>query len=318
MEKSAEFLRLVLNSIEEHIAVIDVSGVICFVNQSWSSYGDQNQCLSNDNWTAINYLSICDQASLTGDEFGHQAGTGIRQVISGQTASYSLEYPCHSDEEHRWFIMHVSPFEFNNAKYYVITHQDVTERKLAELAVEKLARLDGLTNIYNRRAFDEFLQQEWELSSTLQQPISLALIDLDHFKQLNDCYGHLAGDDCLKQIAQLLKGLSDSPRRWCARYGGEEFALIMGNLDAVKARQVCEEFFEQILHLNIPNIGSPIASFMTASVGLAEAWPTNRTSAADLLNKVDNLLYTAKEKGRNRIEVSRQSPNSEWSQLSVI
>lgn len=318
MEKSAEFMRLVLNSIEEHIAVIDVSGVICFVNQSWSNYGDQNQCLSNDKWTAINYLNICDQASLTGDEFGCQAGAGIRQVISGQTASYSLEYPCHSDEEHRWFIMHVSPFEFDKANYYVITHQDVTERKLAELAVEKLARLDGLTDIYNRRAFDEFLQQEWELCSTLQQPICLAVIDLDHFKQLNDRYGHITGDECLKQVAQLLQKLSDTPRRWCARYGGEEFALILGNLDAVMARQVCEEFFEQIHHLKIPNDGSPIASFMTASIGLAEAWPTNKTSAVDLLNKADTLLYTAKKNGRNRVEVLSQSPNSEVSQLSVI
>ncbi|AEF55054.1 sensor domain-containing diguanylate cyclase [Marinomonas posidonica] len=318
MEESAEFMHLVLNSIEEHIAVIDVSGVICFVNQSWLNFGDENQCLSNQNWTEMNYLNICDQASSAGDDFGHQAGAGIRKVISGQINSYSLEYPCHSDEEHRWFIMHVSPFEFNKANYFVITHQDVTERKLAELAVKELVRLDGLTDIYNRRAFDEFLQQEWVLCLTLQQPISLAVIDLDHFKQLNDSYGHLAGDDCLKQIAQRLKKLSDSPRFWCARYGGEEFALIMGNTDVVAAKQVCDEFTEQIHRLNIPNIDSPVKPYITASIGLAEVRPTDQSNAVNLLNQADTLLYTAKEKGRNRIEISCQTPDLEWNQVSVI
>ena len=302
MEESVVFLRLVLSSIKENIAVIDAKGNICFVNQSWAHYGDQNQCLIEDDWTQVNYLSICDQSALQGDDFGLQAARGIRQVIHKELESFSLEYPCHSDEKHQWFVMHVTPFEFQQKPYFVITHQDVTERKLAELAVEKLARLDGLTDIYNRRAFDELLEQEWQNCLVLKQPMSIAVIDLDHFKALNDHFGHLAGDECLKLVADNLRQYTQSPRRFCARYGGEEFALILSNCEQGVAHQICETFLQQLIREQDTSTTLKSIPNVTASIGLATLVPESGNTAMTLLNKADSLLYQAKSFGRNRIE----------------
>ena len=205
MKNSYEFLSLVLDSITEHIAVIDDQGEIQYVNNSWSIFGSNNECAISYDWSGVNYIEECDRASLRGDEYGTKAGSGIRSVIDQNVSNFYFEYPCHSLNEKRWFMMRITPFQVDEKKYFVISHQDVTERKLAENEVKNLASLDGLTDIPNRRAFDEFLSQEWKRCARSNKPISLAIIDIDYFKLLNDTYGHQSGDECLVKIGVLLK-----------------------------------------------------------------------------------------------------------------
>lgn len=302
MGNSYEFLSLVLDSITEHIVVIDETGDIQFVNKSWSAFANNNGCIVGDNWHAVNYIEECDKASAMGDEFGAKAKAGIRRVIENREPLFYLEYPCHSPDEKRWFMMRVTRFYCSGRNYFVISHQNITERKLAEQAVRNLAKIDGLTDIPNRRAFDEFLHKELRRCSRLKKPICLALLDLDHFKLLNDNYGHQSGDQCLIKVGELLKEFVNRPGDICARYGGEEFALVWGDTSLEQAKQLSNRLLKEIIDLNIENHNSPTNSYLTASIGLAEMIPASGHEGNELIATADSMLYRAKENGRNRVE----------------
>ena len=301
MNESYEFLSQVLDSITEHIVVIDPKGQILFVNQRWNTFGNNNACLIGENWKGVNYLEECDKAAAMGDDFGTQVATGIREVIHGRKQSFYFEYPCHSPEERRWFMMRVTPFRNNGTPCFVISHQNITERKLAEETVRNLSRLDGLTNIPNRRTFDEFLHDEWSRCTRLGMPLSLAIIDIDHFKLLNDTYGHQAGDDCLRKVSQILQRYAKRPSDICARYGGEEFALVYGNTPLELSKVLLNRLQHEIRMLNIPNENAPTHATLTTSIGLAEMYPEKISTEDALIKKADELLYAAKENGRNTL-----------------
>jgi len=302
MENSFEFLNLVLDSVTEHIVVIDVTGDILFVNKGWSAFGIENACAIGDDWNGVNYIEECDKASAMGDEFGKNAGEGIRRVIDNKEPLFYFEYPCHSPVEKRWFMMHVTPFKTHGKNYLVISHQNITERKLAEEAVGNQARIDGLTNVPNRRAFDEFLHDEWRRCIRLNKPICLGIIDLDYFKLLNDRYGHQSGDEALKKVGKLLKEFSNRPGDICARYGGEEFALVFGDTKLEQAERLSNNILGKIVDLKIGNENSPTNKYLTASIGLAEISPIRGQKESELIEKADKLLYRAKNRGRNRVE----------------
>jgi diguanylate cyclase (GGDEF)-like protein/PAS domain S-box-containing protein len=302
MKNSYEFLSLVLDSITEHIAVIDDQGEIQYVNNSWSIFGSNNECAISNDWSGVNYIEECDRASLRGDEYGTKAGSGIRSVIDQNVSNFYFEYPCHSLDEKRWFMMRITPFQVDDKKYFVISHQDVTERKLAENEVKNLASLDGLTDIPNRRAFDEFLSQEWKRCARSNKPISLAIIDIDYFKLLNDTYGHQSGDECLVKIGVLLKKFVNRPSDMCARYGGDEFVLAWGDTSLDQSLELVSELLQKIIDLNIPNCKSPTSDYLTASIGLAELLPNKTNRESELISNADSMLYKAKESGRNKIK----------------
>lgn len=304
MFESYEFLKLILNTITENIVVIDSSGEIRYVNKTWVSFGQDNDCEVEESWKGLNYLTECDKAAEMGDEFSIHASAGIRLVIKGEEETFYYEYPCHSPEEKRWFMMRVTPFVMQGSHYFVISHKNITERKLVEEEVAKLARLDGLTNISNRRYFNEFISEEWKRCQRLNMPISLAIIDLDYFKQLNDTYGHQEGDECLKSIGNLLKRFDRRPSDLCARYGGEEFAIVFGNTDKNKAKALVYQLNKEIRALHIPNENSLTYPTLTASIGLATMIPNKETTEAELIKRADEALYTAKENGRNQIFVA--------------
>lgn len=299
-----DFLKAILNTITEHIVVIDKEGAILCVNQRWIEFANHNDYKKSTDWHNVNYLHVCDNSASLGDPYAIETVIGIRKVINGELDTYWLEYPCHSPNEKRWFIMRVSPFYIENTAYYVISHQNITERKLAEEEVLNLSRLDGLCNIPNRRYFDDFLQEEWKRCQRLKRPITLAMIDIDHFKLLNDTYGHQAGDECLKAIASVLKEVTQRPGDLCARYGGEEFALIFGDTTLEQSILVIEKLQEQIRLLQLPNETSPIKPTVTISIGLATMYPDQYTDQNTLINTADKMLYTAKNQGRNRIIAS--------------
>lgn len=300
MENSYEFLALVLDSVTEHIVVINRTGGIEFVNKSWSDFGRNNACLIRDGWNGVNYLEECDKAAAMGDKFGVAAGFGIRNVIEGESI-FHFEYPCHSPNERRWFMMRVTPFHLDGTDYFVISHQNITERKLAEEEARNIAKIDGLTGIPNRRAFDEFLNQEWRRCLRLKKPICLAMIDIDYFKFLNDTYGHQIGDEILTRIGSILKKYAMRPGDICARYGGEEFSVIWGDTSLDEAKGLSKKLLDEITELGMPNINSPVEKYVTVSVGISEVVPAVKQEEREIIARSDRALYKAKEGGRNRV-----------------
>lgn len=304
MKNNVQFLSMVLDSMTDHVSVIDAQGVIQYVNRRWISFGEENsqpnQCSAH--WVGVNYIEECDKAAKLGDDFSIKAARGIRRVIAHQQESFYLEYPCHSPEEQRWFMMRVTWFVSGDQEYFVISHQDISKRKKAEDHIRMLAKLDGLTNIPNRRSFNEFLHQEWQVAQRKQHPICLAIFDLDYFKLLNDTYGHQAGDDCLVKFATLLNQFADRPHTQCSRYGGEEFALVMGQTSIERALALIEEFKVALAALKIHHSHNRADRYVTASVGLAQCIPKPLEDETTLIDLADGLLYQAKTNGRNKIE----------------
>jgi diguanylate cyclase (GGDEF)-like protein len=165
----------------------------------------------------------------------------------------------------------------------------------------RLASLDGLTNIANRRGFDDRFAQEWNRAVRYREPLALAMIDLDNFKQYNDLYGHFAGDRCLRAVADTLAQQVQRPEDFVARFGGEEFALLLPHTSAEGAFNVVERIREAILALQIDHKGNPW-NWVTASVGYSVVIPTHSDGQSGLLQLADAALYQAKSKGRNRVE----------------
>ena len=177
--------------------------------------------------------------------------------------------------------------------------------KLLEKANEKLRQQslqDGLTGVANRRRFDEKLSEEWERGRRDQRPISLLMIDIDQFKLYNDEYGHLAGDDCLKEVAYLLSKRLKRPADLLSRYGGEEFAVLLPETGLNGARDVAEELRTEVEQAGIFHAKLAYHEVVTISLGVSAITPELNNTANDLLKQADEALYQAKSNGRNRVE----------------
>jgi diguanylate cyclase (GGDEF)-like protein len=179
--------------------------------------------------------------------------------------------------------------------------RDITEVRRYWDMLEGLSTTDGLTEISNRRRFDEFLEREWLRSMREQAELSLILIDIDCFKQFNDRYGHLAGDDCLKQVAAALSRTVQRAGDLVARYGGEEFACVLPGTGLKGASSLAQRLADDIARLRIPHEGSAVADHVTLSIGLATIVPERGQERSALITMADRSLYAAKQGGRNRV-----------------
>ena len=175
--------------------------------------------------------------------------------------------------------------------------------RAANARLEVLAGIDGLTGIYNRRAFGEMLTPAWERAARTETSLAIAMIDVDFFKSFNDKYGHVAGDTCLKQIAKTIS-LSLRGGDVLGRYGGEEFAIFCEGASLEAAIEVAERLREDVYALGIPHLGSRLGR-VTASVGVAAAVPCAGDDPSALIERADAALYGAKERGRNRVVAER-------------
>jgi diguanylate cyclase (GGDEF)-like protein len=175
----------------------------------------------------------------------------------------------------------------------------------ANRALRRLSSQDGLTGIANRRQFDEVLDLEWRRAYRAQAPISLLMIDIDHFKAFNDAHGHQRGDDYLKAGAAALRDGLNRPGDLVARYGGEEFVVILPATDEAGANACSERLRESVASIEIPHDrpGTPLRA--TVSIGVATAWPREGSSSATLIAAADEALYRAKSEGRNRVRIAQ-------------
>ena len=166
-----------------------------------------------------------------------------------------------------------------------------------------LAERDGLTQLYNRRRYDKDVEKLWRQSRRDQSQLTLLLVDIDHFKAFNDLYGHQAGDDALKRVAEVIANCAQRPLDFAARFGGEEFALVLYGPAQDFGREIPETLRRSVEELQIPHAESTTGPWLTVSVGVAIVSPGNERSLAGAIQLADEALYQAKEDGRNRIVV---------------
>lgn len=187
-----------------------------------------------------------------------------------------------------------------------ISERKQTEQQLLELQteLEELSFKDGLTGVPNRRKLDSVLEEEWIRARREKHPISLLLIDIDFFKQYNDFYGHIVGDDCLKHVAQALSSAATRSRDFVARYGGEEFVMVLPEADSDAALRIAERCQSAISKLAIPHLQSEVDEWLTISIGAGTLIPTHSDDLREFIDEVDQALYKAKQQGRNQIQRS--------------
>lgn len=185
---------------------------------------------------------------------------------------------------------------------FAITIRDITVRKELELESNRLATIDGLTGISNRRTFDQTLIEQWQSCQRQKQYLSLILCDIDYFKLYNDFYGHQKGDDCLKIVAQTINNVIKRPLDLVARYGGEEFVVILPNTNQEGAILIAQEIQQSVRLKAIPHQASKVSSTISLSLGIASLIPTPQTSFNILINLADQALYSAKQQGRDQFQ----------------
>lgn len=190
--------------------------------------------------------------------------------------------------------------------YRDLTSRIAIERSLVEAneQLKALSFVDGLTGIANRRTFDEALEREFQVARRKQQPLSLLMIDIDHFKAYNDRYGHPAGDQVLIRVAEIIRDHVNRPADLVSRYGGEEFVVLLPDTPRDGALQVAERLLKAVDQAVLPHDASPVADHITLSIGLATQVPRMQAEAAGLLEASDASLYRAKAAGRHRVDAT--------------
>src|SRR5581483_2878166 len=188
-DNSAEVLKKTLDSLQSHIAVLDQTGTILFTNHAWRIFASENGLTADLCGPGVNYLRTCENALRSLCEESEPAVRGIRAVISGDQPTFYMEYPCHSPNTQRWFGVRVTRFEISGAVRVVVAHENITQRKLSEIALraanerlEVLSLTDTLTGVANRRSFETTLQSEWKRHERTSLPLALVVIDADYFK----------------------------------------------------------------------------------------------------------------------------------------
>lgn len=174
------------------------------------------------------------------------------------------------------------------------------ELAVANQELKRLAHCDSLTGLANRRRFDQYLEQVWQGMMEKQQPLSLILCDVDFFKLFNDAYGHPAGDECLRDVAQAIRQTVKRSSDLVARYGGEEMAVVLPNTDAMGAFSLAQTIGDRIAGLQLPHEASKVSKYVTVSLGVACHVPHANLTCELLIADADAALYEAKRTGRNR------------------
>ncbi|MBL1457871.1 sensor domain-containing diguanylate cyclase [Methylophaga sp.] len=185
-----------------------------------------------------------------------------------------------------------------------ISERKKTEQELIKLQkeLEELSFKDGLTGVANRRMFDSVIETEWLKARQNKQPLSLIIIDIDFFKEYNDFYGHLQGDDCLKQVAETLNNVKARSRDFFGRFGGEEFIMLLPEADENAAWSIAERCRQALFKKQIPHEQSKVSQLLTISLGVSTMIPSQDDEHNELISRADKQLYQAKQKGRNCIQ----------------
>lgn len=273
------------------------------------------RCLNDENWTMKFVSSGCKQltgydadalvdsrevsyASIIHEADRKQVQREVKQALL-QNRPFAMEYLIrHRDGHLIWVWEQGQTVKIDDMAYLEGIVLDINQRKLMEQELEKLATHDPLTGLFNRRQFEQQLNDELTRARRYQRPLSLLWLDVDHFKQINDRHGHLAGDQVLRELSRVLQ-LSVRAVDYVARYGGEELAVILPEVEVAEAAEMAERLRRAIEARSI-SIPSGKHVQITASMGVA-AYPAHGQEASDVIKKADEAMYQAKRQGRNRV-----------------
>lgn len=252
--------------------------------------------------TCLPDMVVLDRQSLGEDALAYC--TSLRQTpVHRQTALIMLLPNPDSDEELRAYDAGATDvmFDLSNPKVCQARLDLQLRMKRSSTLLASLARLDYLTELPNRREFDRKIEEEWLRSRRNGAPLSLIMIDIDHFKLYNDNYGHSMGDDCLRQVARAMRNGFKRPADVLARYGGEEFVAVLPGTPIEGAKVVAEAIVQAVRDAHLPHAYSSCADHVTISVGVSCVKPDNESTPRQLTEAADKALYGAKEQGRNRV-----------------
>ena len=310
-------LKQVFNTSTDGMWVVDKDFKIRLINKALLSIFDKEDVdVVNKNCYDLLAVSSC-----------HSDSCPLTRVLKGEkhiefdiniTDNKQTNVPC---------ILSASPFFGLDGKVIgmVAGFKDITERKQAEIKLkklnrklERLATIDSLTQVSNRREFNRYLNQEWFRHRRNRRPFSLIMCDVDFFKGFNDAYGHSAGDDCLFAVAQAIRSNLKRAPDFVARYGGEEFVVILPETDAKGALHVAESIRRQVFTLGIEHNVSAVAPVVTISLGVSTIVPEGTIDPEFFVNTADKALYQAKSKGRNQTAFQSPGEQNAASHLSVV
>ena len=260
-------------------------------------------------WKQDSWLTVNDWASrMHPDDQAWVVNYCVSQSQAG--VDHEADYRAlAANGEYVWIrdVVHVVRNEDGSPQALVGFMFDISERKKTEerllglqKQLEDFSFRDGLTGVPNRRKFDAVLDEEWDAARRHTQPLSLILIDIDFFKQYNDHYGHVQGDECLKRVGAALGAAASRPRDLLARYGGEEFVLVLPATDEAAARRVSERCRQAIFKEQIAHAASPVGQLLTVSQGVGSIIPSASDTLIQFIDAVDRRLYQAKQAGRDR------------------
>jgi diguanylate cyclase (GGDEF)-like protein/PAS domain S-box-containing protein len=281
---------------------------IDWATMSFSYIGPQIEELLG--WKQSSWLSVNDWAERIHEE-DRQKTVDFCVAQSQKGVDHEADYRALTrDGDYVWIrdVVHVVRREDGSVDSLVGFMFDITERKQSEDKILQLQRelevlsyRDSLTGVANRRMFDTLYPVEWAKARATGEPLSLVVIDIDYFKQYNDHYGHVQGDECLRRVARALDTCASRSRDLCARFGGEEFILLLPATDEGAARNVADRCRKLLAHKEIPHARSGVGRTVTVSMGVGTIVPGAQDDPNVFLDRVDRRLYQAKSAGRDRV-----------------
>jgi diguanylate cyclase (GGDEF)-like protein/PAS domain S-box-containing protein len=281
---------------------------IDWATMSFSYIGPQIEELLG--WKQSSWLSVNDWVERIHEE-DRQKTVDFCVAQSQKGVDHEADYRALTrDGDYVWIrdVVHVVRREDGSVDSLVGFMFDITERKQSEDKILQLQRelevlsyRDSLTGVANRRMFDTLYPVEWAKARATGEPLSLVVIDIDYFKQYNDHYGHVQGDECLRRVARALDTCTSRSRDLCARFGGEEFILLLPATDEGAARNVADRCRKLLAHKEIPHARSGAGRTVTVSMGVGTIVPGAQDDPNVFLDRVDRRLYQAKSAGRDRV-----------------
>ena len=308
----AEVLASAMDAFPDHLALLNADGIIRWTNRAWREFGLENGASADENCIGVSYLAVCgaddtdtnDRGSASVEPVPERGGmdpwmlSQLAEVIRGNRMRFEAEYPCHSPEADRWFTVRAERIDKLDRRMTLVSHHDITKRRLSELRALELAYSDPLTGIPNRRSFDDEATRRWETAGRSGHRVTIAVIDIDDFKAHNDRRGHASGDRVLQQVADAIDAVARRADDIAARIGGDEFAIFFGDCDEANAARLMGQVVDQL---------RCAGGEISLSVGIASTLPPGReasdgaTSLEQLVARADFATFEAKRRGRDQL-----------------
>lgn len=293
-KQQAERLQMIVDGMDEGLMLVDREGRVVYANPACERFLSQPKEMLEGESLAdlIEPPAANDYGDYFADPSDREATArcrGTREVLVRQ-----------ADDTLRAMDLSLSPMAGGESLFVALLH-DITHHKQSETALQRAALVDPLTRIANRRHFDSFLDKEWQRAIRSSQPLSLIVLDVDHFKGYNDSLGHAAGDACLQAIAEALQSHAMRPTDLAARYGGEEFVVLLADTASSTAARLGEAIRAHVERLAIPNPRAEASTVVTVSVGVTCIVPTLFDDIRSFFVSADRAMYEAKARGRNQV-----------------